>query len=78
MSADPIDHAIAAAEKPVQIRMMRIPVTIASTKRPAVVELPADISDAELLELIGWLAAVVAPQLRAQRESPRSRILVPS
>lgn len=75
---DAIDRAIKATVEPLPVRMMRIPVTIASTGRPAFLELPADVNDAELLEFIGWLAGIAAVQLRAQRVQPRSRLVVPS
>lgn len=71
---DAIGKAIEANGKPPAVDMIQIPVTISSSGRPAMVALPADVTDVELLEIIGWLGSVVAPQLRARR--PASRLVI--
>jgi hypothetical protein len=60
----PIDEAIAATEA--QVQMMRIPVVIASTGRPAFVDLPTDITEGELAEFSGWLLTQVLAHIRAR------------
>jgi hypothetical protein len=70
----PIDAAIAAAEQPEPVRMVQIPVTIASTGRPAQIVIPADATDAELAELCGWMLTQVMNSLRQQRSQPLSRL----
>lgn len=76
---DPVEAAIAAAEEPAPLRIARIQVTIASTGRPAAVEIPADATDAELAELCGWMLTAVLGNLRAQRAAqPASRIILPA
>lgn len=74
--ADKIDEAIAAAAPTVEV--LQIPVTIASTGRPASVTLPADCSDAELVEFSGWLLTQVAMHFRQLRaKTAGGRIIVP-
>jgi prevent-host-death family protein len=76
---DAIDAAIAAAEAPQSVVMKQIPVTISSTGRPAAVIVPADASEAELVELAGWFLVQVIPGFRAEREKgAASRLVVPS
>lgn len=76
---DPIAAAIAATEQPEQIPvvMQQIPVTIASTGRPAVIAIPADASDGEIAEVAGWMLTSVMAAFRAKRAQPVSRIVVP-
>jgi len=74
---DAVDAAIAAAPQPVAMR--QIQVTISSTGRPAVLAIPADASEAELVELAGWLLVNVIPAFRAEREKgAASRLVVPN
>lgn len=76
---DKVDEAIAAVEAaPPTVEMIQIPVTIASTGRPANVALPVDCTDAELLEFAGWLLTGVAGHFRTQRaKTAGGRIIVP-
>lgn len=67
---DPLDAAIAAAE---QVEMAQLQVTLL-TGRPALIALPKDASDVEILNLIGNILAL-GDQLRAMR--PSSRIIIP-
>ena len=62
---DQVDQAIddvearAEAER-VAIRpapMVEVPVVIESTRRPVILTVPLDLTQAELLEVIGWMAA---------------------
>jgi hypothetical protein len=74
---DQIAAAIARAEQPEQIAMRQWPVTIRSTGRPALVALPIDATDAEIAEVCGWILTAVMGTHRAERERPRSGILLP-
>ncbi len=77
-ASDTIDAAIAAAEAPALV-MKQLNVAISSTGRPAALAVPADATEAELVELAGWLLTAVIPSFRAEREKgAASRILVPS
>ena len=77
MAADKIDEAIAQTAAPT-VEMIQIPVTIASTGRPANVALPTDCTDAELVEFTGWLLTNVAGHFRQQRaKTAGGRIIVP-
>lgn len=74
--SDPVDAAITAVESAVM--MHEIPVTIASTGRPFKVSLPADMTDAELIEVTGWMLTQLAAHLRAERsKTGNGRIIVP-
>ena len=76
---DLIADAIAAAESPQAVAMKQIQVTISSTGRPAIVAVPADASEAELVELAAWFLASVIPGFRAERQRGAvGRIIVPS
>lgn len=76
-SPDAIGAAVEQAERPA-IRMARIPVTIASTQRPAAIEVPADATADELAELCAWILTQVRVGLREQAEHPaRGRIVLP-
>jgi hypothetical protein len=78
-NGDAIDVAIATAEAPKPVTMKQISVTIASTGRPAAMVLPADATEAELVELAGWFLVQVIPGFRAEREKgAASRLVVPS
>lgn len=58
--------------------MAQIPVTIASTGRPAILAIPIDTTDAELMELCSWMLMSVAKGLRERREhTAGGRIIVP-
>lgn len=69
---DPIDAAIAAASAPI-VQGATVQITL-PTGRPAVLTVPVDVTDTEL---VGLVAAAIqfAMQLRSQR--PASRILLP-
>lgn len=71
---DVIGDAIAAAEKDVD--MFSIPVVIASTGRPCQISVPADASEAEILEIVGWMATSLAAATRAHREKGRSGLVI--
>lgn len=71
---DPIDKAIDATEQ--MITMQQIPVMIASTGRPAAIDIPADCTEAELAELAGWMLTQVLTHIRAQHEARRSPIVI--
>ena len=70
---DPIDAAIAAASTPAAVQGATVQITL-PTGRPAVLTVPVDVTDTEL---VGLVAAAIqfAMQLRSQR--PASRILLP-
>jgi hypothetical protein len=73
---DQIDKAIGAIAAEQEIVMQQIPVTIASTGRPAIINIPADCTDAEPAELCGWLLTSVLAHIRQRRETPASRIVI--
>lgn len=68
---DQIDQAIAAADRPAPLELVEVPILIASTGRPAVVGIPIDVTEAEVLELVGWIASSLRKHLAA---NARSRI----
>lgn len=70
---DLIDKAVEAVEQTVQ--MVQVNGTMADTGRPFYLAIPADITDAELLGLLGWMSSQLAVQLRGQR--PSSRLVLP-
>lgn len=75
---DPIDEAIkAAAEQPQQHTLVQIgPITIASTGRPVVISIPEHMTEAELFELIGWMATGLrAAVLKDQEQRHPSLVL---
>lgn len=54
------------------------PVTIGSTGRQALLVLPLDASDTELLELAGWMLTFVRATYEAERQKgAASRIVLP-
>ncbi len=57
--------AYADLTDPKPVTLARIPVVILLTGRPAALEVPIDITDAEMLELIGWMLTSMVPSLRA-------------
>lgn len=74
---DLVDEAIAAtdaAER--QVAMIRIPVQLSTTGRPAAIDLPADASDAELVDLAGWILTALRAHIAATSR-PTSRLIVP-
>lgn len=50
---DPIDQAIGATER--TVTMCEVPVTIASSGRPALLHVPVDMSDTEVMELAAFM-----------------------
>lgn len=68
---DPVDAAINAVEE--RIEMMQLQVDLPSG-RPAMVAVPADMTEVELLGLVSW--ATHPKGLRAGLK-PKSRIIVP-
>jgi hypothetical protein len=73
--SDPIDAAIGAVES--TVNMIGVDVRISSTGRQFTVGVPEDMTEAELLEMLGWLVTVLAGTLKANRERGKTRILVP-
>ena len=63
---DAIDAAIAEADKPT-VQMEQLQVTISSTGRPFIVMFPSDMTDAELLEVIGWQGTALRGHLVEKR-----------
>lgn len=74
---DFLDAAIATAGEPDQVPMRQWAASIASTGRQAAILLPADATDSEIAEFVGWVLGPVMATYRAERASPRSGILVP-
>jgi hypothetical protein len=74
--SDPIDKAIARTDgAPAWPPMVEVPVLIASTNRPAVLLVPADVSALEVDELCAW--ALLNLRAEAHRAAaPSSRLVV--
>jgi hypothetical protein len=73
---DAIDQVIAQSQS---VAMQQINITIDSTKRPAILAIPQDITDGEIAELAGWLLTGLLQAKRAERaKGAASRILVPA
>lgn len=70
---DPIDQAVEATQ---QVLMLTIPVTIASTGRPAQLAIPRDITEAELFELVGWMSTAVRNSVIAEAQKRKGPQLV--
>jgi hypothetical protein len=76
MSDDKVDQAIAAAALvPDFSQNVEVPILISSSGRPAVLSIPIDVTDAELLELVGWLT-LPAGGLRSRLAATRGPQLV--
>lgn len=77
---DRVDAAIAAAEAPgpIEVELRQFPVVISSTGRPAVLAVPPDLSESELLELMGWMAVYVRGELARARQPLAGRLIVPT
>ena len=74
---DPIDAAIAAADKPT-VQMEQLNVTIGSTGRPLVIAFPTDMTEPELLEVVGWMATALRGHVNTNRaKTAGGRIIVP-
>jgi hypothetical protein len=76
--ADKIDAAIAAQPgHRTPPPMLQFNAVISSTGRPAALVLPEDATDAEILEVMGWIAVVVTGMYRqARAKSGAGRIEV--
>lgn len=72
---DPIDKAIASSEAPEPLRMAEVPVMLNSTGRPAIIGVPEDITDAEVMELTAWMLRSLRGHIEANLH-PASRIQV--
>lgn len=76
-NGEAIEAAIAAADQPT-VAMAQLQVTIASTGRPFAMTFPADMTDAELVEVTGWMLTSVVGSLRAERARRSSgRLIIP-
>ena len=76
---DPVDQAIAATQQPEPMALQQVgPITITSTGRPAVLAVPPDLTDDELLELASWLLNPGGLRAMLRRTSPASRIVLPT
>lgn len=71
--SDPIDDAVASAQP--GIRKVNIGL---GPNRGAMLVLPEDITEAELLGIVGMLALELPKQIRRDRNRALSRILVPA
>lgn len=76
MNADQVDQAIAATE-PTQapLAMAEIPVLLQSTGRPAVLGVPEDITDAEVMELTGWMLTKLRGHIAANLRPSRIEVV---
>lgn len=76
---DPVDQAIAAAAEMQPITLEQRELTIASTGRPFVLAFPPDMTEAELFEVVGWMANNLRIHLAQRRQSaPAARLVLPT
>ena len=68
-----IDGAIAAAGKPPGVEMAQMQRTIASTGRPFMLAVPADLTDEEALAICGFVTSLPV----SLRQRGQSRIILP-
>jgi hypothetical protein len=74
-----LDDTVAAVTGTPTVQMEQVTVTIATTNRPVQIAYPLDMSDAELLEFVGWLSVQLRIHLAQRRAArPESRIVLPS
>jgi hypothetical protein len=73
-ASDVIDQAIATAEPVLQLVGLQVRM---SSGRPAILQVPVDLSAQEAIDLLGYIA-VQLPGKLAEARSPAARILVPS
>jgi hypothetical protein len=72
---DAVDAAIQQAATP---RRFRVQVNISSTQRQVLIDAPADVSDSELLEFVGWVGSQLKSALDAERrKTAGGRIVLP-
>lgn len=74
---DKVDEAIAGVEHAAEVESVlatleQFPVVISGTGRPMVIAVPPDMSLAEVMELVGWVATNLAATMW-QRELARKR-----
>jgi len=74
---DDLDKAIAAEAAPQAVPMVQAQVTISSTGRPFQIAVPADLTDSEMVEIVGWMTTSLRKQIEANRQQ-KPRILVPT
>ena len=77
------DAAIAAAEAPDavpagQFQMRQFQAVIASSGRPVVLLVPADVTDTELLEVTGWIGNGVRVEIDRARQPLGGRLIMPA
>lgn len=69
---DPIDEAIAGVEAADQVvTMVEVPVRMRPHGRPAVLHVPTDLTDVELIELTGWMLVRMRPYIAENFDGPR-------
>lgn len=73
--SDKIDGAIDRATN--TIEMLSVPVQISSTGRPFKIDVPADLTDAEMLEITLWMLGPLLATVRQNREPAKGHILTP-
>lgn len=60
------------------VAMEQLTVTISSTGRPFAVAIPADMTDGELLEVVGWMGTALRQHIAARRmQTAGGRIILP-
>jgi hypothetical protein len=71
VDGDNVDQAIARAET--NVEMIHIPVVVNATGRPFSVDVPVDMTELELIAMVGWITNAlvnVVAQNRAKKSSP--------
>jgi len=75
--ADPVAAAVAAVDQAVPVeKRFAGPITL-STGRKAALNIPADITDAELVDLVAAITNGVRRQVRQVQAGPIARLVVP-
>lgn len=72
---DKVDEAIAAAAQPTPPQMAQIPLIIESTGRPAIIAVPLDVTDLEVMELCSWMLKTLRPHI-AENLRPAAGLII--
>lgn len=78
-AVDAVAQAIEATEQATPVAMAQRQLTISSTGRPFVFLHPVDMTEGELFEVVGWLAAAFRVELeqRRRQRDPAANLWTP-
>lgn len=74
---DPVDQAIAATEQPQMVAAVERSITVTATGRTIHLLYPVDITDQEMLALIGWVAQQMPGFREQDMAKARGGLVVP-